>query len=102
MAVIKEESEDVTIEDTFRVKHEDTEEQTDPMPLKEESRELDEMEEKYQYEKQHAFITEEKSNSCSQTEKTSRKTVQNTETRSKFTCQQCGRSFTEKETLKST
>uniref|UniRef100_A0A8C1NSE2 C2H2-type domain-containing protein n=1 Tax=Cyprinus carpio TaxID=7962 RepID=A0A8C1NSE2_CYPCA len=69
----------------------------DPMPLKEESREHDEMEEKCHYEKHNGFITEENSISCSQTEKT---TAQITETGSEFTCQQCGRSFARKGNLK--
>ncbi|KAL1268449.1 hypothetical protein QQF64_033812 [Cirrhinus molitorella] len=40
MAFIKEESEDVRIEEAFRVKEEETEEQTDLMALKEDSEEL--------------------------------------------------------------
>ncbi|CAM4569334.1 unnamed protein product [Leuciscus chuanchicus] len=44
MAFIKEESEDVKIEETFRVKQEETEEQTDLTELKEESQELNEEE----------------------------------------------------------
>ncbi|CAM4569011.1 unnamed protein product [Leuciscus chuanchicus] len=48
MAFIKEESEDMKIEETFSVKQEETEEQTDIMPLKEESQELSDVkEEKY-------------------------------------------------------
>ncbi|KAG1968296.1 gastrula zinc finger protein XlCGF8.2DB-like [Pimephales promelas] len=43
MAFTKEESEDMKIEETFSVKQEETEEQTDPMPLKEESQDLNEM-----------------------------------------------------------
>ncbi|CAM4570087.1 unnamed protein product [Leuciscus chuanchicus] len=50
MEFIKEESEDMKIEETFRVKHEDTEEQTDMKALKEEGQELNETEEKDQYE----------------------------------------------------
>ncbi|KAL1276652.1 hypothetical protein QQF64_036275 [Cirrhinus molitorella] len=53
MAFIKEESEDMKIEEAFRVKHEDIEEQTDLTSLKEESHELNEMEEKDQYEEHH-------------------------------------------------
>ncbi len=37
---IKEESEDVKIEETFRVKHEDTEEQTKMVFIKEESEDM--------------------------------------------------------------
>ncbi|KAK2905491.1 hypothetical protein Q8A67_007290 [Cirrhinus molitorella] len=40
MAFIKEESDDVRIEETFRIKHEDPDEQTDLMVLKEERQEL--------------------------------------------------------------
>ncbi|XP_056311327.1 zinc finger protein 32-like [Danio aesculapii] len=79
MAFIKEESEDVRIEETFRVKHEDLEEQTDLKVLKEESQVLDEM--------------EEKSFSCSESEQTA--------TMNKFICPQCGKSFAKKGTLKS-
>ncbi|CAM4567725.1 unnamed protein product [Leuciscus chuanchicus] len=43
MAFIKEESEDMKIEEVFTVKQEDTEEQTDLMTLKEESEVLNEM-----------------------------------------------------------
>ncbi|KAL1276151.1 hypothetical protein QQF64_035774, partial [Cirrhinus molitorella] len=48
MAFIKEESEEMRIEETFRIKHEDIEEQTDLMLLKKESEELNEMEDKDQ------------------------------------------------------
>ncbi len=40
MAFIKEESEDMKIEETFRVKHEDTEEQTKMVFIKEESEDM--------------------------------------------------------------
>ncbi|KAK2915788.1 hypothetical protein Q8A67_000162 [Cirrhinus molitorella] len=50
MEFIKEETEDVKIEETFRVKHEETEEQIDLMPLKEECKELNEVEKKEEYE----------------------------------------------------
>ncbi len=40
MAFIKEESEDMKIEETFRVKHEDTEEQTKMEFIKEESEDM--------------------------------------------------------------
>ncbi|KAF4114250.1 hypothetical protein G5714_004473 [Onychostoma macrolepis] len=72
MVFIKEESEDMKIEETFRVKNEDSEEKTDLMAIKEENEELDETQEK----DHHDFTTGEKSFSCSQTEKTSsRKTA---------------------------
>ncbi len=62
------------------------------MALKEESQELNEMEEKNQYKNQHYFITGEKSFSCSQTEVTSsRKIDQKTGRSSYCTCQQCGK-----------
>ncbi|XP_056091414.1 zinc finger protein 782-like [Rhinichthys klamathensis goyatoka] len=50
MAFIKEESEDVKIEETLIVKHEETEEHTDLTALKEESQELNEVEENNQFE----------------------------------------------------
>ncbi|XP_026114419.1 gastrula zinc finger protein XlCGF67.1-like [Carassius auratus] len=95
MAFIKEESEDIKIEETFRVKHEDTEEQTDIMLLKEESEELNEVEDKDQYEK-HDFIGE-SFYSCSQTKQIVQNKAQKT---GGFTCQQCGKSFTKKASLK--
>uniref|UniRef100_A0A9J7ZSZ7 C2H2-type domain-containing protein n=1 Tax=Cyprinus carpio carpio TaxID=630221 RepID=A0A9J7ZSZ7_CYPCA len=100
MAFIKEESEDVKIEETFRVKHEDTEEQTDLMVLKEESEVLAEMEEKDHFEKiHHDFKNGE--NFC-ETEKTfSPKRAQKTKLNSYFTCHQCGKSFNQKGSLKS-
>ncbi|XP_016116772.1 gastrula zinc finger protein XlCGF7.1-like, partial [Sinocyclocheilus grahami] len=82
MASIKEESEDVKVEDAVGVNQEDDEEQTDLMPLKEESEVLDEMEAK-----DHDIVTEEKSETIS-----SRK--------SNFTCQQCGKCFSTKGNLK--
>uniref|UniRef100_A0A671Q258 C2H2-type domain-containing protein n=1 Tax=Sinocyclocheilus anshuiensis TaxID=1608454 RepID=A0A671Q258_9TELE len=70
------------------------------MALKEESEELDKMEEKDLYEKHHDFITKENIFCYSQTENTSsQKKAQNTGTRSYFTCQQCGKSFTQKGNL---
>ncbi|XP_050958936.1 gastrula zinc finger protein XlCGF49.1-like [Labeo rohita] len=50
MAFIKEENEDMKIEETFRVKEEETEEQTDLIVLKEEKEVLDEIEEEEQNE----------------------------------------------------
>ncbi|XP_042601246.1 zinc finger protein 333-like [Cyprinus carpio] len=79
------------IEETFRVKHEKTETQTD---LKEESEELNEIQDKDQYKKHHEFITGQKSFSCSQKAKTSsQKRAQKARSRSHFICQQCGKSF---------
>ncbi|KAI2644489.1 hypothetical protein H4Q32_028322 [Labeo rohita] len=99
MAFIKEEHEDLKTEETFRVKHEDTEEQTDLMLLKEKSEELNIMEDKVHYDK--LDFTEEKLFSCSQTKKTSSQSrAQNTGAGSNFTCQQCGKSITKKENLK--
>ncbi|XP_073695157.1 uncharacterized protein [Garra rufa] len=95
MAFIKEESEDMRIE-AFRVKQEDTEEQTAEMLLKEEN----ELGENDQYEKHHDFITGEKSFNCLQTEKNSLKSNQKTGMKSSSTCQQCGKSFSRKGSLK--
>ncbi|XP_039542897.1 gastrula zinc finger protein XlCGF7.1-like [Pimephales promelas] len=97
MAFIKEESEDMKIEETFSVKQEDTEEQTDLMALKEETEVLNEMEGKDQYNNHHNFTTGEKTFSCSQTEKTSsQKMAQTPGTRSNLICLQCGKSFKQK------
>uniref|UniRef100_A0A9J8A1A5 C2H2-type domain-containing protein n=1 Tax=Cyprinus carpio carpio TaxID=630221 RepID=A0A9J8A1A5_CYPCA len=108
MAFIKEESEDLKIKEVFSLKQEDTEEQTDLMPLKEESQDPSDMEENYQYEKPHQFMIGEKYFSDSKIEKMS---SQNKGTRkieghmkvqtgeSPFTCQQCVRSFSHKKTL---
>ncbi|KAL1268762.1 hypothetical protein QQF64_034125 [Cirrhinus molitorella] len=52
MAFIKEESEDIRIEEVFSIKQEDTEEQTD-LVLKEENQDLNEMEQTDQCEKPH-------------------------------------------------
>ncbi|KAL1276282.1 hypothetical protein QQF64_035905 [Cirrhinus molitorella] len=49
MTFIKEESEDMKIEEAFGVKHEDIEEQTDPVPLKEEKQELKEEHEDFDH-----------------------------------------------------
>ncbi|KAL1250625.1 hypothetical protein QQF64_018421, partial [Cirrhinus molitorella] len=100
MAFIKEESEDLKIEEAFRVKHEDIEEQTDLMVLKKEREELIEIEEKDQYQN-HDFITGEKYFSCSQAEKiSSQKRAKRTGVTSNFTCQQCKMCFNQHEKLK--
>uniref|UniRef100_A0A9J8BAN2 C2H2-type domain-containing protein n=1 Tax=Cyprinus carpio carpio TaxID=630221 RepID=A0A9J8BAN2_CYPCA len=100
MEFIKEETEDMRFEEAFRVKHEDTEEQTDVMGLKEESVELNDIRDKNQY-KKHDFITGQTSFSCSHTEKTSsQKITQNTGSRGHFTCQECGQSFDQRGNLK--
>ncbi|XP_016428046.1 putative zinc finger protein 702 [Sinocyclocheilus rhinocerous] len=91
MAFIKEEREEMKIEEAFRVKHEDTEEQTDLMSLKEESQELNEVEPKDQYEK-HNFMTGEKFIQTGTS--SSRKKVKY------FTCHQCGQCFNHKRKLK--
>ncbi|KAI2646592.1 hypothetical protein H4Q32_026228 [Labeo rohita] len=80
------------IEETFRVKHEDTEEQTDLMVLKVETEVLDEMEEKFHNEKIHDdFKNEEKSSDNEMAQKS--KSVHY------FTCHQCGKTFTLKGSL---
>ncbi|XP_042610459.1 gastrula zinc finger protein xFG20-1-like [Cyprinus carpio] len=71
MMFIKEEIENVKIEEVFSLKQEDTEEQTDLMPLKEESQDPSDMEENYQYEKPHQFMIGEKYFSDSKIEKMS-------------------------------
>ncbi|XP_067299138.1 gastrula zinc finger protein XlCGF49.1-like [Pseudorasbora parva] len=86
MALIKQESEDIKIEEVFSLEHEDKQQQTDWMQLKEESQELEEVE-KNEYEKDHDFITGEKSFSCSMTKNVS------------LHCQQCGKSFSRKTSL---
>ncbi|KAI2647994.1 Zinc finger protein 569 [Labeo rohita] len=97
MAFIKEEKEDMRIEEAFRVKHEDTEEQTDLMALKEERHELTKIEEKDQYERINFMNME----TSIQTETTpSQIKVQKTESNSYFTCLQCGKSFNQKYNLK--
>ncbi len=66
----------------------------DLMPVKEESQEMNEVEEKH-----HDFTSGEKSFSCTETEKNSPKKQKGTlKTRSKrrFTCSQCGKSFLHK------
>uniref|UniRef100_A0A672MCE3 Gastrula zinc finger protein XlCGF57.1-like n=1 Tax=Sinocyclocheilus grahami TaxID=75366 RepID=A0A672MCE3_SINGR len=97
MAFIKEETEDIKIEDAITVKQEDTEEQTDLMTLKEESDVLNESEEKSRFEKHHDFITGEKSTKTEM--ESSPKTAQKTESNSYFSCRQCGKSFSKKRNL---
>ncbi|KAG1948865.1 gastrula zinc finger protein XlCGF8.2DB-like [Pimephales promelas] len=96
MAFIKEESEDMKIEEILIVKLEDPEEQTDLMSLKEESEELNEMENQNE---KHDFMTGEKS---TKTEKTSRKRAQKTDSNSYFTCFHVERASLKTKTLKPT
>ncbi|KAK2892404.1 hypothetical protein Q8A67_012392 [Cirrhinus molitorella] len=95
MAFIKEESEDMKIEEAFRVKHEDAEGQTDLTSLKEESHELNEMEEKDQYEEHHGFVTGKISIKSKKT--SSRKRAQKTKSNA---CRQCGKCFSNHRNLK--
>ncbi len=62
-----------------------------------ESQELNETEEKNQHEKHHNFITGQKSNQNGNT--SSQKRAQKTTSNSYFTCHQCGKSFTQKQSL---
>ncbi|XP_042578471.1 gastrula zinc finger protein XlCGF49.1-like isoform X3 [Cyprinus carpio] len=96
MEFIKEESEDIRIEEIFSLKHEDAEEQTDLMALKEERQEPTTIEEKDQYERLN-FITVE--TSMQSETSSSQKNVQKTESNSCFTCHQCGKRFKQKYTL---
>ncbi|XP_059367801.1 zinc finger protein 200-like [Carassius carassius] len=83
---IKVENVEVKIEEAFRVKHEETEEPTDLMVLKVESQELNED----QYEK-HDFMIGGK---FIQTKKTSSQ-----KTSDRFTCHRCGMCFNQKHKL---
>ncbi|CAM4571374.1 unnamed protein product [Leuciscus chuanchicus] len=75
MAFIKEESEDIKIEETFRLKNEDTEEQTKIEFIKEESEDV-KIEETFSVKQEE--------------------TEEQTGTGSHFICQQCGKSFNKK------
>ncbi|XP_077095398.1 uncharacterized protein LOC143746957 [Siphateles boraxobius] len=91
MAFIKEESEDIKIEEAFIVKHEETEEQTDLTALKDESQELNNKEVK---DEKHDFMIGEKSPPTEMT--CSKKGAEKTKSNSYFTCSHCGRSFNHK------
>nr|NP_001108174.1 uncharacterized protein LOC100137105 [Danio rerio]AAI55769.1 Zgc:174710 protein [Danio rerio] len=110
MAFIKEESEDVKIEETFRVKQKDLQEQTDLMVLKEETHQWNEIEEKHQdiTTDKKPTLTKKTSScgrprksksscnlSCKQSRKSfSQKPNLDVHTRKKpYTCKQCGKSF---------
>ncbi|XP_059367767.1 gastrula zinc finger protein XlCGF49.1-like isoform X2 [Carassius carassius] len=96
MAFIKVESEDMKIEETIRLNHEDTEEQTDLMAPKEEREVLNENEEEDQYDNLHDFTTEERSCFLQSEMTSTRKGAQETGTMSYFTCFQCGKTFSHK------
>ncbi|KTG02162.1 hypothetical protein cypCar_00047156, partial [Cyprinus carpio] len=100
MALIKEESEDIKIEDAITAKQEDAEEQTDLIALKEETQELDETEEKDHCEKHHDFVTEKHNRSQTKKKVSLQKRAQKTGSRSRFTCKQCAKSFSQHEHLK--
>ncbi|XP_043093403.1 gastrula zinc finger protein XlCGF49.1-like [Puntigrus tetrazona] len=98
--LLKKESEGVKIEETFRVKHEDTEEQIGQMPRKEESRELTGMESEEGLEKHgdKPYTCEE----CGKTFGQKRILTQHSRVHSgekPFACQQCGKSFASKGNL---
>ncbi|XP_056326449.1 zinc finger protein OZF [Danio aesculapii] len=95
MECIKEECEDINISDPCTVKDEETEEQIDCTPLKEETREV-----KEEDEDQHIDTSAQKSLSCTETHnKRSKKRHQ--KTKPSFKCCQCGRSFSREGHLES-
>ncbi|XP_043092045.1 gastrula zinc finger protein XlCGF8.2DB-like [Puntigrus tetrazona] len=115
MASIKEESEEIKIEEVFRVKLEDTEQQTVPMAFKKEDQELDEEQEKDQCSMQQDFMTGEKprqaekilSRKRAQKTKPNRTAKQNRQVQKSaptgeaaFACDQCGKSFSDAKRLK--
>ncbi|XP_051553747.1 uncharacterized protein LOC127440832 isoform X2 [Myxocyprinus asiaticus] len=102
MDFIKEEREDMGYPEPHRVKDEETEEQIGLMEGKEESQELNEVEETRHFQMPYDYVTAEQSFSCSQTEMNfSQQTNQRTKVTNSFTCPQCAKSFKRKDHLKS-
>lgn len=72
---------------------------SDLIALKEETQELDETEEKDHCEKHHDFVTEKHNRSQTKKKVSLQKRAQKTGSRRRFTCKQCGKSFSRKEIL---
>ncbi|XP_051553930.1 gastrula zinc finger protein XlCGF8.2DB-like isoform X2 [Myxocyprinus asiaticus] len=94
MKTVKEESEDISITEPCRMKHEHTEEQRDLKEVKEENEELNDMDEKHQYRKIENIIAGEGSFSGSKTENDfSQKRTPRTRDKKYFACSHCAKSF---------